>query len=56
MSIKQNSALEINEEVQIIIERKESAVEAIRQDSYIQNDDDSFFAENDECSFVKGYN
>jgi len=56
MSIKVNSALVMNTKDQTINRPIESPAEETKQDSYSQNDDSSLFGENDECSFVKGYN
>lgn len=56
MSIKMNSALEMNKKDQTINRPRESPAEETTQDSYLKNDDGSLFGDNDECSFVKGYN
>jgi hypothetical protein len=56
MSIKKDSAFEVDEKVITINECKETPLEKTTQDSYLQSDDYSLFGDNDDCSFVKGYN
>jgi hypothetical protein len=57
MSIKVVTAQVINEKNRVLInEFKDSLVERTVCNSYLQDEDSALMADNDECSFVKGYN